>query len=384
MKKIICLTFVAAITAISLNAQTLMRTIPFLQNPTNNGITVTWLTNNPAFSYVEYGLSPDNLERAVTMVDGQIIAGNTIHRIRLNNIKPGVKYYYRAVSKEITKYQAYKKEFGDSVATKLYQFEIPENGDDFRVVVFNDLHKHRETADALEKQVSDKGYNLAIFNGDCIDDPANEQDAVTIISHLAEVVGKGSVPLIFTRGNHEIRNAYSIRLREIIEYSTEKSYGSFSWGDSRFVILDCGEDKPDDHWVYYGLNDFEGFRKEQVGFLNKEIKGKEFKKAKNRVLIHHIPIYYPQDVEEDIYNPCYDLWNPILKKVDFDICLNAHTHSYAHYKKGELGDNNFPIFVGGGYNIDDATVVLINKSGNKLISQLITADGKIIVEEVSE
>lgn len=384
MKKLVISTFIVLIASLSLSAESLMRTIPFLQNPTNGGVTITWLTNSPSFSYVEYGTSPDKLERAVTMVDGQIIAGNKIHRIRLESIKPGVKYYYRAVSKEITKYEGYKKEFGDSVATEFFQFEIPAVGDNYKVAVFNDLHNHKETVDTLESQIADSGYNLAIFNGDCIADPANEDVAVSIISHIAKVVGKGTTPLVFIRGNHEIRNAYSIRLREIIEYSTEKSYGGFSWSNSRFMILDCGEDKPDSHWVYYGLNNFEGFRKEQVDFIKREIKSKEFKKAQNRVLIHHIPIYYPENTVLEIYNPCYDLWNPILKSVNFDICLNGHTHIYAHYKKGELGDNNFPIFHGGGYEFSDAAVILINKSGKILKTQLITAEGKVVAEEIVE
>ena len=57
-------------------------------------------------------------------------------------------------------------------------------------------------------------------------------------------------------GNHEIRNAYSIGLRDHFDYVGDKTYASFNWGDTRIVMLDCGEDKPDDHWVYYGLNDF--------------------------------------------------------------------------------------------------------------------------------
>lgn len=71
------------------------------------------------------------------------------------------------------------------------------------------------------------------------------------------------------RGNHEIRNAYSIGLRDHYDYVGNKTYGSFNWGDTRIVMLDCGEDKPDDHWVYYGLNDFTRLRNEQVDFLKK-------------------------------------------------------------------------------------------------------------------
>ncbi|MFI3281576.1 MAG: FN3 domain-containing metallophosphoesterase family protein [Rikenellaceae bacterium] len=375
MKKLL-LSISMLLIASTLWAEGLMRTIPFLQNPVNDGITVTWVTRAPAFGYVEYGTDIDNLQRAVAIVDGQIIAGNTIHRIRLKNIEPGIKYYYRAVSTEMTLYEAYKKEFGETISTEIYEFTIPDKNDDFSVAVFNDLHKQNKTTEALVDATEDIEYNLAIFNGDCIDDPNSLDEVVSFLEHAARIVGKGSIPMVFIRGNHEIRGAYSIHLRNIIEYSTQDSYGSFNWGDLRFVILDCGEDKPDSHEVYYGLNDFEEFRKEQVNFLEKELESDDFKQASSKILIHHIPIYYPQNRQKE-YNPCYDLWHPILKDAAFDIALNAHTHKYAQYEVGEASGNNFPIIVGGGPKIKNAGVVILSKQGNTLTAKYITAKGKI-------
>ena len=374
MKKILVLLSLT-LSSVAAHASDLMRTVPFLQNPTDGGVTITWLTNQPSFSYVEYGTDRDNLTRAVTMVDGQIIAGNKIHRIRLEGIEPGETYYYRAVSKEITHYGAYKKTFGDSIATNFHEFVLPEKGTDYRAVVFNDLHRRNATAEALAEQVEDSDYNIAIFNGDCIDDPNNEADVVNFLAHAAKVIGKSSVPMVFIRGNHEIRGAHSIWLRDIIEYSTEKSYGAFTWGDTRFVILDCGEDKPDDHWVYYGLNDFEGFREEQVGFLERELKNREHKRAEHRVLIHHIPIYLNEEVSKKVYNPCYALWSPVLEDSKFDIAINAHTHKHAYHPEGTVG-NPFPILIGGGHKLEEAGVTLIESVGDDLKVSYITAHGE--------
>lgn len=376
MKKVL-FTLLFSVIAITLSAQSLFRTVPFLQNPTKSGVTVTWLTTVPAFSYVEYGTDKQNLKRAVTQVDGQIIAGNTIHRIRLNDLEKGQKYFYRIVSKEIKLYQAYKKEFGDSLASDFYEFTYPRDKENFTAVIFNDLHKQKPTVDLLAKSLENTPYDLVIFNGDCIDDPKDEDDAVSFISYLSEKIGKGCAPMIFTRGNHEIRNAYSIRLRDIIEYSTEQSYGSFSWGDTRFVVLDCGEDKPDNHPVYYGLNDFEGFRKEQVDFLKRELSSKEFKTATKRILVHHIPIYYKTTDGE--YNPCYDLWNPQLKSAPFNVCFNAHTHEQAFFNKGEANGNNYPIIVGGGPRAN-ATVMVVKKSDKTLNVQCRNTKGEVVAE----
>ena len=110
-----------------------------------------------------------------------------------------------------------------------------------------------------------------VFNGDCIDDPASHDEATAFLSELNSTVGAADVPVFYLRGNHEIRNAYSIGLRELFDYVGNRTYGAFNWGDTRIVMLDCGEDKPDDHWVYYGLNDFSGLRAEQVDFLRGEV-----------------------------------------------------------------------------------------------------------------
>ncbi len=61
----------------------ILRTAPYLQNPTGDGITVTWLTDTPAYSWVEYGTDTAALAVARTLVDGQAMAGNEKLRLDL-------------------------------------------------------------------------------------------------------------------------------------------------------------------------------------------------------------------------------------------------------------------------------------------------------------
>lgn len=342
----------------------IFRTDPYLQNPTGGGITVTWLTNTPAYSWVEYGTDSTDLRMARTLVDGQALAGNELNKIRLDGLTPGQRYYYRIHSREMLYYGGYEKIFGGTAVSPLYSFTLPAATDkDFTAVIFNDLHQRLGTYDALLEVVREKGvkYDFAVFNGDCIDDPASQKQAVATLSHYTEQIGASDIPVFFIRGNHEIRNAYSIGLRELFDYVGDKTYGAFSWGDTRFVMLDCGEDKPDDHWVYYGLNDFEGLRKDQVTFLQAELASKSFKKAGKRVLLHHVPIYG----NTDKYNPCRDLWTPVLAKAPFAVDLNAHTHEFAYLPTGSDG-NNFPVVVGGGFKPEEATVMVLDRKGEAM------------------
>jgi len=349
-----------------------MRTQPYLQNPSETGMTVMWVTNVPCRSWVEYGTDPDNLQRARTFIEGEMVANNTINKIRLENLKPGTKYYYRTVSQEITQYRSYHKDLGDTVRSEIYSFNTWDpNKKDFTVVVFNDIHKNFAMLDTLYNQVKDIDYELIIFNGDCLDDVEAESDIVQTVNYYAKKMRGEQIPSIYMRGNHETRGEYSVLLWNYLDQKGGHSFGSFSLGGARFVFLDNGEDKPDSHPVYYDMNDFEQHRVNQKAFLEKEIISKEFSSAKKRILIHHIPIF---GRNQDSYNPCKPLWEPTLAKGKFNISLNAHTHRFEHIPAGQ-DKNTYPVVIGGGNRTGNATVSVLRKQGDKLNLQVLDAYG---------
>jgi endonuclease/exonuclease/phosphatase family metal-dependent hydrolase/predicted phosphodiesterase len=356
------------------DASDIFRTKPSLQNPLGGGITVSWFTNVPVHAWVEYGTDPSMPLKKELIVDGQVICNTRQHKIRLTGLQPDVTYYYRVCSREITLYRAYRKEFGETARSDVYTFRLPAATTEFTALVFNDLHKRNDVLDALFEQVKDCAYDFVIFNGDCIDDPLNEDEAVHFLSYMNEKVHAETTPVFYLRGNHEIRNAYSIRLRNLFDYVGDKTYGAFNWGDTRFVLLDCGEDKPDSTWVYYGLNDFTGLRNEQIHFLREELSGRAFGEATKRVLVHHIPLY---GLEPDNYNPCLALWGDQLARAPFDICLNGHTHRHAFHPKGAKG-NNYPVMIGGGNRPETATVMILSKKNQKMSLRVMNVKGKLL------
>lgn len=358
-------------------ASQVMRTIPYLQNPGTDEMTVMWLTNVPARSWVEYGTDPDNLKRARAFLEGEMVANNKINRIHLTDLKPGTKYYYRAVSQEITRYSSYYKEFGDTVRTKLKSFTTwSDNIKDFRVIVYNDIHSNMAMFNKLHSLVETKPYDLVIFNGDCFDDVEVENDILDRLLTYTPKIKSDEIPSIFIRGNHETRGEYSQHLWDYLGRMGGRSYSSFSLGDTRFVLLDCGEDKPDDHWVYYDMNDFTQHRLDQAEFLKQELKSKAFKKANKRILIHHIPLF---GENLDKYTPCSDLWIPVIEKAPFNVSLNAHTHRFELIEKGRY-KNNFPVIIGGGNREPSGTVMVLDKKGSNLRLEVYNSAGDKLVD----
>ena len=333
-----------------------------------------WETTVPTYSWVEYGTDKENLKQVRPMLDGQAICNNDLHKVRIEGLQPGQKYYYRVCSTEMLVYKAYSKAFGNTAVSEFGTFEIPEaDEDEFTALVFNDLHQRTNTFQALMEQVKDVDYDFVFFNGDCIDDPNNRAQASRFIKYVTEALKGNHIPTFFMRGNHEIRNAYSIGLRDHFDYVGGKTYGAFNWGDTRIVMLDCGEDKTDDHKEYSGLNDFTQLRHDQVVFLKQEMSSKAFKKAKKRILIHHIPLYGFEG------NLCNDLWRPVLEKAPFDICLNAHLHKYAYYPKGSQ-KCSYPVIIGGGNSLKDAMVIILEKKKNELKIKVLNAQGETLLD----
>lgn len=350
----------------------LMTTKPYLQLSTPTSVNVMFQTNSVSHCWVEFGTDTLHTQRARTLLDGQEVCYDIENNIQLKNLQPGTRYFYRVCATEILLKQAYATHFaGDTLRTPFYSFQTPDtkNNGDFVCAIFNDLHESKETYDALLQLMENEGINpnFVIFNGDCLPEPTNREHALHMIHALADPINGAERPIIFLRGNHEIRNCYSAGMHHQIGYYNDKTYSAFTRGNTRFVLLDCGEDKPDDSDVYAGLNDFTQLRLDQVDFLKQELKSKNFKQAKHRVLISHIPVFG----NTDKYRPCLDLWGPLLKKAPFDVAIGAHTHSAAFYPEGTDGCQ-FPVYVGGGPSVKKGTVSILTLKNDKLSMRVLS------------
>lgn len=349
---------------------------PYLQNPSPDAVSVMFQTSTIAHAWVEYGQDTLNLRRARMEYGGQAVCHDIEHKVRLEGLQPGGKYFYRVCAQEILHYAAYSKVLGDTQVTDFYSFQLPEEGqEDFTALIFNDLHRNPETIKLMSELAGSIPHDFVLFNGDCIPDPASREDAMYMLHRLASAFHAEEIPAIFVRGNHEIRNFHSAALPSLLDQPGGKTYGAFSWGDTRFVVLDCGEDKPDDHPVYYGLNDFSAFRRQQYDFLQEEMKSHEFRKAERRVLVSHIPLWG----NDDKYRPCSELWSPLLKNARFDVALSGHTHRFRYHSTGDAS-NPFPVCIGGGPGAYSATMMVLTKKGEDLFLRVLNTKGEELGE----
>ena len=355
-------------------ADSLLYAAPYLQDMQPGSIDVLFQTRRPAVTWVELGPDTARLQRARTLVDGQQAVHDVAHRIHLSGLTPGQRYVYRVCAVELLENHAYHKTFGDTARTPFRSFRLPAPDEEsFTAVIFNDLHMSAKVMDAFAAQLDTMRYDFVIFNGDCLPEPSTRADAMRMIAACADMARSDEHPTWFVRGNHEIRNAYSSGMHTLLGNPGGRTYGAFSWGDTRFVMLDCGEDKPDSTWVYYGLNDFTALRREQVDFLQAERRSRPFRRAGRRVLVHHIPLW----LNTDKYQPCMELWQPVVSRMAFDVDLCAHVHSFGYLEAGSKG-NPFPVVRGGGPSMKGATMLVLVRQGKRLTLHVRNTEGATV------
>lgn len=207
----------------------LLTTQPYLQLATRTSMNVMFQTNCVGHCWIEYGTDTLNTRRARALMDGQEVCYDIENNIKLDHLQPGTRYYYRVCVQEILHKSAYANHFGgDTLRTRYYSFRTPGDDGDFGCLVFNDLHDQSKTFGRLRELAKDEDYDFVIFNGDCLPEPRNRNHAIDMIHRLADAIGDAEKPVIFLRGNHEIRNFYSAGMHSLIGYYGDKTYAAFT------------------------------------------------------------------------------------------------------------------------------------------------------------
>ena len=194
-------------------------------------------------------------------------------------------------------------------------------------------------------------------------------------------------PFAVVRGNHETRGYLARTYDQYIHNTRDgKYYGFYTFGSTAVVMLDCGEDKPDTEPVYAGFVAFDEYRLEQVEWLKGVLKSKEFRKAKNRIVMLHIPpaVEAMKQQDEKCVSEMLE-WHgnvhwgqillPLLNKAGIDLMISAHEHSFHCFtpQRGVIefplviNDNNSAMFVKA--NDDGVSVKITNLEGKELMNR---------------
>lgn len=343
---------------------------PYLQAVTDTEATIMWVTDVDALSWVE--VAPEDgkhfyykdRQHFYQTQFGKRVIG-TLHQVKVTGLEPGKKYRYAIASKEVLEQKGHRIHYGNIVSTNVYRKgaqTIPTlnpSKESIEFVVMNDVHANNEKMGAYLTHCFKKGEtDMVIFNGDMVSSIPSIETLYkgfldTAVKHFAS-----DVPFYYVRGNHETRGKYSGEYLKYFPTSTGKPYYTITHGDTFFIMLDGGEDKPDNNIEYYETAAYDAYRAEEAEWLKGVVASEEFKKAKHRIVFLHMPPIEGHKMWHGTRH-IQELFIPILNKANISVMLCGHVHKYSYHTDQAA----FPIVVNSN---EDALKVKVDAVGIKV------------------
>ena len=189
---------------------------------------------------------------------------------------------------------------------------------------------HGKVAEPICAAKTFGNVDFLILNGDLLNHSDDKSDFINIYEICAGIT-RGEKPVVFSRGNHDMRGKYAELLHLYTPTYHGRTYYTFRLGSIWGVILDCCEDK-DDMNVEYGFTvACKAYRRSQTEFLKGIVNNSESEfsaeNVRTRLVISHKPFCEvtkpPFDIETDVYST----WAELLKNVSPHLMIHGHTHS---------------------------------------------------------
>lgn len=350
---------------------------PYLQHLTPTSTWVMFITTEKAYSWLEYEGENGITQKAHMEEDGIYDSYTTLHKIQIPDLRPGETYRYRACSKPITLFEPYKLEYGAEIATPWYTFRTPTTDSaEVSCLVLNDIHDSPQAFGRLLDTVKDRTFDFVALNGDTFNYQTDEKQIIDNLLTPCTTLFASKIPFIMIRGNHETRGKFRRAFKNYFTLPNNSYHFTFNQGPVCWVVLDTGEDKPDDHPVYAGIVAFDALRERQAHWLKEVVKTKAYKEAAYRVVIMHIPPYHSGDWHGPTH--CRTVFDPIFASNDVDLVVSGHTHRYGiHPPKGL---QKYPVIIGGGSKDGSRTAIHITANEKQLHLDMILDDGRKVGE----
>lgn len=355
---------------------------PYLQNLSENEVTVVWTTDKPCKSWVEFSKKEagksfySQLPRKAYASQDGLCCVDTLHRVTITGLEKNTTYFYRVLSQEVKELLPYRPVLGNIVSTDIWKKPLTFTTLDGRqetlsMVMINDIHGKNDLQKKLLEMAPPQNVDMAVFCGDMCNYINKQSDIFTGFLDTSVGLFASNKPFVYVRGNHETRGAYARNFSRYLAGPEGKFYYAFTYGPIRFIVLDSGEDKPDTDVEYSGLVDFDNYILEQKEWLARELESPEFRAASFRVVLSHIPFgkggwYGSERLRKQLL--------PLLEGARIDLMLSGHNHTFGFMDKGKV--TAFPIIV----NSNNSVLTMFG-SKDLLKVQVKQIDGKVLLEK---
>ena len=277
---------------------------------------IVFSTSDSAVAWVEI-----DGERYYDLYAGSMRSADKVHKVTVpQGVLDEAKGYTVCAQQMI-----YRGPFGGYKGETIwrnYDFRPVDTSDGIQHVALSDVHEAVEAATAAATTRNNTDFVILI--GDLVSMVETEKDA-QLANELAHGITGGEIPVIYARGNHEIKGEYAEVLYKYVGSKNQEYYYWVTLGSDVFaVVLDIGEDHEDDWWEYYGTAQFELYRDAQTEMLGEILAEGDYENYRYRMGICHIPVNYVGS--KGYFADFCDSTTALLNELDVDICLSGHKH----------------------------------------------------------
>ena len=219
--------------------------------------------------------------------------------------------------------------------TKDYSFRPVDESDGLQIYNLSDTHEVISGPASAASYFGDK-LDLLILNGDIINDISSEYQ-ISLIYKLAHRITGGSIPVIYTRGNHECNGYMAADLGKFVGSADGKFYYTVKVGSLSMLVLDTNNDMADDNRLISPIASFDPLRKEHSEWL-KGMQG--WNSGKYNFVIAHMA--YP--LSGYVKDSCAWSWwakELITLTEGADLALCGHSHRI-DIQDADNGENSAP------------------------------------------
>ena len=348
---------------------------PCLQAPGETTMGVSWAVSGLSKGVVEYADNPDMRGAKAVKGGGFGLVPIDVNalQVRLTGLKPATKYWYRTVTTPFTDYSnIYDAKLGEPVVSGVHSFTTLGEGAKAHFCAINDTHANWKPFQMAVRKVKELAPAAVVWNGDATNTTQDKRTAVEIFLNppVEDNDWSADIPVFFESGNHDFRGSWISKKEEVVLPRDPSERRGDQWdlkwnfaqrlGEMALVGLDTGEDKPDAHPKWFGLANFEPYRRAQAKWLEEQFARPEIASAKFKVLFCHIPLFadpasadYAHDgvkIDPEDYaywsRECADLWGETIKRAGVQLVVCGHKHRFRY--DPPTADRPWAQVVGGG------------------------------------
>jgi len=338
---------------------------PFLLDTSETSTIVEWITDTPCQATVEYGEGQLD-HRAIAQEYGLVSVG-TLQRVELTGLLPGHTYQYRVSSTQVVKLKPYLPEKGLSAESPSYTFTTLDHENPTASFSFiTDTHEVVPRISTLMQMIDWKKTDFLVTGGDGVNDAESEAQVFDKWLNPVSEGLKHKKPLLSVRGNHDMRGPFARNLSSYLLAQNGQYYFTRDDGPVHLIVLDTGEDKPDNNQEYSGLLADTPYREEEYKwFQNLSSTDTRLADAPFRIVLMHQPKWGWTNGEGK-------KWTEVANKEKIDLVIAGHMHQFLHLKPG-VDDNNFPVLV-----VGQDQVAHVDATATELKVKVTAQDGDIV------